>query len=79
MLRVADEIFVEEVRRAGVYERIGRASPCPAVWTVAMGDGRTYDEVVALRAVTSTDGMTADCSPFARSSWGTWRRGSSTR
>ena len=44
-----------------------------------MGDGRTYDYVCALRAVTSVDGMTADFFPFDMASWAAPRRASSTR
>ena len=62
MLRLADEIFLEEIRRAGLYDEIWQAFAVilPVRTVGVMGDGRTYDQVVALRAVTSTDGMTAD-------------------
>jgi GMP synthase (glutamine-hydrolysing) len=62
MLRLADEIFIEEIRRAGLYDDIWQAFAVllPVKTVGVMGDGRTYDQVVALRAVTSTDGMTAD-------------------
>jgi GMP synthase (glutamine-hydrolysing) len=66
VLRLADEIFIEEIRRAGLYDDIWQAFAVllPVKTVGVMGDGRTYDEVVALRAVTSTDGMTADFYPF---------------
>jgi GMP synthase (glutamine-hydrolysing) len=62
MLRLSDEIFIEELRRAGLYDDIWQAFAVllPVKTVGVMGDGRTYDHVVALRAVTSTDGMTAD-------------------
>ncbi len=62
VLRLADEIFLEEIRRAGLYDEIWQAFAVilPVRTVGVMGDGRTYDQVVALRAVTSTDGMTAD-------------------
>jgi GMP synthase (glutamine-hydrolysing) len=60
------EIFIEEIRRAGLYDDIRQAFAVilPVKTVDVMGDGRTYDHVVALRAVTSTDGMTADFYPF---------------
>ncbi len=66
VLRLADEIYLEEIRRAGLYDEIWQAFAVllPVRTVGVMGDGRTYDEVVALRAVTSTDGMTADFYPF---------------
>jgi GMP synthase (glutamine-hydrolysing) len=66
ILRLADEIFIEEIRRAGLYNDIWQAFAVilPVKTVGVMGDGRTYDHVVALRAVTSTDGMTADFYPF---------------
>ncbi len=66
MLRLSDEIFIEEIRRAGLYDEIWQAFAVllPVKTVGVMGDGRTYDYVVALRAVTSTDGMTADFYPF---------------
>jgi GMP synthase (glutamine-hydrolysing) len=65
-LRFADEIYLDEIRRAGLYDKIWQAFAVllPVRTVGVMGDGRTYDEVVALRAVTSTDGMTADFYPF---------------
>src|SRR5499433_3613624 len=66
ILRLADEIYIEEIRRAGLYDDIWQAFAVilPVKTVGVMGDGRTYDYVVALRAVTSTDGMTADFYPF---------------
>ncbi|ALK08043.1 glutamine-hydrolyzing GMP synthase [Blastochloris viridis] len=65
-LRLADEIYIEEIRRAGLYDEIWQAFAVllPVRTVGVMGDGRTYDNVVALRAVTSVDGMTADFYPF---------------
>ncbi|KAA5596733.1 glutamine-hydrolyzing GMP synthase [Blastochloris sulfoviridis] len=66
ILRLADEIYIEEIRRAGLYDEIWQAFAVllPVRTVGVMGDGRTYDNVVALRAVTSVDGMTADFYPF---------------
>src|ERR1700684_4267651 len=66
MLRKVDAIYLEEIRLAGLYDAIWQAfSVLLPVRTVGvMGDGRTYDMACALRAVTSTDGMTADVYPF---------------
>jgi GMP synthase (glutamine-hydrolysing) len=62
VLRAADAIFDEEIRAAGEYDRIWQsfAVLLPVRTVGVMGDERTYDEVIALRAVESTDGMTAD-------------------
>ncbi|TMJ93503.1 MAG: glutamine-hydrolyzing GMP synthase [Alphaproteobacteria bacterium] len=66
ILRRADDIFIEEIRRAGLYDDIWQAFAVllPVRTVGVMGDYRTYDYVVGLRAVTSTDGMTADFYPF---------------
>jgi GMP synthase (glutamine-hydrolysing) len=66
VLRQADAIYIEEIRRAGLYDDIWQAFAVllPVRSVGVMGDARTYENVVALRAVTSTDGMTADWFPF---------------
>jgi GMP synthase (glutamine-hydrolysing) len=66
ILRLADEIYIEEIRRTGQYDDIWQAFAVllPVKTVGVMGDGRTYDYVIGLRAVTSTDGMTADFYPF---------------
>ena len=66
ILRLADEIYIEEIRRSGQYDNIWQAFAVllPVKTVGVMGDGRTYDYVLGLRAVTSTDGMTADFYPF---------------
>ena len=66
LLRRADTIFLEEIRAAGLYDAIWQAFVVllPVRTVGVMGDGRTYDHACALRAVTSTDGMTADIYPF---------------
>src|SRR5881628_3481914 len=62
ILRKADAIYLEEIRNAGLYDAIWQAFAVllPVRSVGVMGDGRTYEYVVGLRAVTSTDGMTAD-------------------
>jgi GMP synthase (glutamine-hydrolysing) len=62
MLRRADAVYLDEIRKAGLYDAIWQAFAVllPVQSVGVMGDGRTYDYVLALRAVTSTDGMTAD-------------------
>ena len=62
ILRKADAIYLEEIRNAGLYDAIWQAFAVllPVQTVGVMGDARTYDSVCALRAVTSTDGMTAD-------------------
>jgi len=62
VLQRADAIYLEEIREAGLYDDIWQAFAVllPVRSVGVMGDERTYDNVVALRAVTSTDGMTAD-------------------
>jgi GMP synthase (glutamine-hydrolysing) len=66
LLRRVDAIFLEEIRAAGLYDAIWQAFAVllPVRTVGVMGDGRTYDQACALRAVTSTDGMTADVYPF---------------
>ena len=66
ILRKADAIYLEEIRNAGLYDAIWQAFAVllPVKTVGVMGDYRTYDSVCALRAVTSTDGMTADVYPF---------------
>src|SRR5712671_1356694 len=66
ILRLADAIYIDEIRKAGLYDKIWQAFAVilPVKTVGVMGDGRTYDFVVGLRAVTSTDGMTADFYPF---------------
>ena len=66
ILRKADAIYLDEIRKAGLYDAIWQAFAVllPVRTVGVMGDGRTYDHVLALRAVTSVDGMTADFYPF---------------
>jgi GMP synthase (glutamine-hydrolysing) len=66
ILRAADAVYLDEIRKAGLYDEIWQAFAVllPVRTVGVMGDGRTYDNVCALRAVTSTDGMTADTYPF---------------
>ena len=66
ILRKADAIYLEEIRNAGLYDAIWQAFAVllPVKTVGVMGDQRTYDNVCGLRAVTSTDGMTADVYPF---------------
>ena len=66
ILRKADAVYLDEIRKAGLYDQIWQAFAVllPVRTVGVMGDGRTYDQVCALRAVTSTDGMTADFFPF---------------
>jgi GMP synthase (glutamine-hydrolysing) len=66
ILQRADTIFIEEIRLAGLYDAIWQAFAVllPVRTVGVMGDERTYEWVCALRAVTSTDGMTADTYPF---------------
>ncbi|MGO4570986.1 glutamine-hydrolyzing GMP synthase [Microvirga sp. 2TAF3] len=69
ILRKADAIYLDEIRKAGLYDKIWQAFAVllPVKTVGVMGDGRTYDHVCALRAVTSVDGMTADFYPFEMS------------
>ncbi|MCW8084298.1 glutamine-hydrolyzing GMP synthase [Sabulicella glaciei] len=66
LLRKVDSVFLEEIRTAGLYDAIWQAFAVllPVRTVGVMGDGRTYDQACALRAVTSTDGMTAEFYPF---------------
>jgi len=66
ILRKADAIYLDEIRKAGLYDQIWQAFAVllPVQTVGVMGDYRTYDYVLALRAVTSVDGMTADFYPF---------------
>lgn len=65
-LQEADAIYIEEIRKAGLYDEIWQAFAVhlPVKTVGVMGDNRTYEAVCALRAVTSVDGMTADIYPF---------------
>ncbi|HEV7594283.1 MAG TPA: glutamine-hydrolyzing GMP synthase [Gemmatimonadaceae bacterium] len=66
LLRAADALYLEEIREAGLYDEIWQAFSVllPVRSVGVMGDERTYENVLGLRAVTSTDGMTADWYPF---------------
>ncbi len=66
ILRRADAIFLDEIRKSGLYDAIWQAFAVllPVQTVGVMGDARTYEYACALRAVTSTDGMTADYFPF---------------
>lgn len=66
ILRKADVIFLDEIRKAGLYDDIWQAFAVllPVRTVGVMGDSRTYEFVCALRAVNSTDGMTANYYPF---------------
>ncbi|KGJ08932.1 glutamine-hydrolyzing GMP synthase [Paracoccus sphaerophysae] len=66
ILRKADAVFIDQIRRHGLYDDIWQAfvAILPVKTVGVMGDGRTYDYACALRAVTSVDGMTADYYPF---------------
>ena len=67
ILREADAIYLDEIRKAGLYDQIWQAFAVllPVRTVGVMGDGRTYEYVCALRAVTSSDGMTADFYPYS--------------
>ena len=66
ILRQADAVYLDEIRNAGLYDAIWQAFAVllPVRTVGVMGDARTYEYVCALRAVTSTDGMTAESYPF---------------
>ncbi|HSF63224.1 MAG TPA: glutamine-hydrolyzing GMP synthase [Paracoccaceae bacterium] len=66
ILRRADAVYIDQIRRHGLYDEIWQAFAAilPMRTVGVMGDGRTYDFALALRAVTSVDGMTADYYPF---------------
>lgn len=66
-LRECDAIYIEELKRHGLYDKIWQAFCVllPVKTVGVQGDGRTYEKVLALRAVTSSDGMTADWYPFS--------------
>ncbi len=67
ILRRADAVYIDQIRRHGLYDEIWQAfvALLPVRTVGVMGDGRTYDYACALRAVTSVDGMTADYYPFS--------------
>ncbi|WP_455480224.1 glutamine-hydrolyzing GMP synthase [Bartonella sp. B23] len=67
ILREADAVYLDEIRKAGLYDEIWQAFAVllPVQTVGVMGDGRTYEFVCALRAVTSIDGMTADFYPYS--------------
>ncbi|HEY8278608.1 MAG TPA: GMP synthase (glutamine-hydrolyzing), partial [Bdellovibrionota bacterium] len=67
VLRAADKIYIDEIRAHGLYEKIWQAGAIlvPVGTVGVMGDGRTYEFPIALRAVTSQDGMTADWFRFS--------------
>ncbi|MDO5613489.1 MAG: glutamine-hydrolyzing GMP synthase [Paracoccus sp. (in: a-proteobacteria)] len=67
ILRRADAVFIDQIRKHGLYDDIWQAfvAILPVKTVGVMGDGRTYDYACALRAVTSVDGMTADYYPFS--------------
>ncbi len=67
ILRQADAVYIDQIRKHGLYDEIWQAFAAilPMKTVGVMGDGRTYDYAVGLRAVTSVDGMTADTYPFS--------------
>ncbi len=67
ILRRADAVYIDQIRRHGLYDAIWQAFAAilPMRTVGVMGDGRTYDYALSLRAVTSVDGMTADYYPFS--------------
>ncbi len=66
ILRAVDAVYLDEIRKAGLYDEIWQAFAVllPVRTVGVMGDARSYDYACALRAVTSSDGMTADSYPF---------------
>ena len=66
LLREVDAVYLDEIRKAGLYDEIWQAFAVllPVRSVGVLGDERTYENVLGLRAVTSTDGMTADWYPF---------------
>lgn len=67
ILREADAVYLDQIKKHGLYNKIWQAFAVilPVQTVGVMGDGRTYENVLALRAVTSTDGMTADYYPYS--------------
>ncbi len=67
ILREADAVYIDQIRKHGLYDAIWQAFAAilPMKTVGVMGDGRTYDYAVSIRAVTSVDGMTADTYPFS--------------
>ena len=67
ILRKADAVYIDQIRKHGLYDEIWQAFAAilPMRTVGVMGDARTYDYALALRAVTSVDGMTADYYPFS--------------
>jgi len=72
LLREADAIFIEELKNKSLYQEIWQAFAVllPVQTVGVMGDARTYESVVSLRAVTSRDGMTADWYGFEKNALG---------
>ena len=81
ILREADAVYLDQIKKHGLYNDIWQAFAVllPVQTVGVMGDSRTYDFVLALRAVTSTDGMTADYYPIAMSFSGKRPHGLSMR
>ena len=67
ILREADSIYLDQIKKHNLYNKIWQAFAVilPVQTVGVMGDERTYENVLALRAVTSTDGMTADYYPYS--------------
>ena len=80
-LRRADSIYIEELRAAGLYERVSQAFAVflPVRSVGVTGDARHYAHVIALRAVETVDFMTAHAAALPHDSWIAWRAASSTR